>query len=689
MADRQLTGQSLFLPLAPGRRYRTTSAGLVLPDQSWTAARLGLVPIPEPNAWIGELTGAYLIASEYLAPCEAARGREFDRGGWTSALLALHPRDEYIYHLAALNHATNDMALLEAYQDRFMERVAPDVAKIARVALAGGIDGQRRRFLARQVVLLALRLVLVPPDPAQAADASLASGLANLDPETAAILLAHLAADSITQQRAADEPRFGGTAQSLAMEVIASHLFNERDDPGDLLARYRLLWTRYGSQLKGVQLRRQPVELLEEATGREFDDLTALGFAYYAAGLTHRPDTLVAVNAFANIAIGRPVIEQFLGLFSSTADELAEALRDCQLPWQMLPLAERPLLRAGDNVIVLDERYLLDRVTRGLYWPVHDQEKQHGEQARVLWTQAYGEMIENRAEDQLRQLAPPLVIPGASTFFTEEDLQRSFPSSKNTDAGIDFGADVVLAEIVSATVTVATRQTPDAASWRKDAEKIVMKKHASCMQRPSTCWPIRSRRLAAARAGRAGLPGGRVRRAVPGQPDHLARRQAPTSCRGTPGRWPDSAARPPRPRGTRSVQRPARDPAHHDARAHQRLAAVALSGGILPQLPQLLLRRSEHRPVRGTPRSTDIVHDDHAEPARPQARRDRRPGRRAGPIAAPSPRQAECQRYREDSVAVKLHDYFSGLLDSTWKCANSRLRSSSTTRPPSRPIPPI
>jgi hypothetical protein len=476
MADRQRTGQSLFLPLAPGRRYRTTSAGLVLPDQSWTAARLGLVPIPEPNAWIGELTGAYLIASEYLAPCEAARGREFDRGGWTSALLALHPRDEYIYHLAALNHATNDMALLEAYQDRFMERVAPDVAKVARVALAGGIDGQRRRFLARQVVLLALRLVLVPPDPAQAADASLASGLANLDPETAAILLAHLAADSITQQRAADEPRFGGTAQSLAMEVIASHLFNERDDPGDLLARYRLLWTRYGSQLKGVQLRRQPVELLEEATGLEFDDLTALGFAYYAAGLTYRPDTLVAVNAFANIAIGRPVIEQFLGLFSSTADELAEALRDCQLPWQMLPLAERPLLRAGDNAIVLDERYLLDRVTRGLYWPVHDQDKQHGEQARVLWTQAYGEMIENRAEDQLRQLAPPLVIPGASTFFTEEDLQRSFPSSKNTDAGIDFGADGVLAEIVSATVTVATRQTPDAASWRKDVEKIVMKK---------------------------------------------------------------------------------------------------------------------------------------------------------------------------------------------------------------------
>jgi hypothetical protein len=224
---------------------------------SWTAARLGLVPVPEPNAWIGELTGVYLVASEYLGPCEAARSRAFDGDAWISALLALHPRDQYIYQLAALNHATNDLALLDEYQQRFLARVAPDVAEVVRLALAGRVDGQPRRFLARQIVLLALRLVLVLPDPAPATDANLTAGLANLDLEVAAVLLAHLAADAITQRRQDDEPRFGGTAESLAMEVIASHLFNERDDPGDLLARYRLLWTRYGDQLKRVRLRRR------------------------------------------------------------------------------------------------------------------------------------------------------------------------------------------------------------------------------------------------------------------------------------------------------------------------------------------------------------------------------------------------------------------------------------------------
>jgi hypothetical protein len=50
------------------------------------------------------------------------------------------------------------------------------------------------------------------------------------------------------------------------------------------------------------------------------------------------------------------------------------------------------------------------RVTRGLYWLVHDYEKfTHGETARNRWTQAYSEMIETRVEDQLRAMAPRLI----------------------------------------------------------------------------------------------------------------------------------------------------------------------------------------------------------------------------------------------------------------------------------------
>jgi hypothetical protein len=129
------------------------------------------------------------------------------------------------------------------YQERFLAQVAGDVAAVIRRVLEGGVDGQRRRFLARQVVLRALRLVLVPPvrDPFRPPDPSVATALADFGPEAAAVLLVHLAADALTQEQRDDEPRFGSAPESLAMEMIANNLFNDHDDEGDLIARYRLL----------------------------------------------------------------------------------------------------------------------------------------------------------------------------------------------------------------------------------------------------------------------------------------------------------------------------------------------------------------------------------------------------------------------------------------------------------------
>ncbi len=81
-------------------------------------------------------------------------------------------------------------------------------------------------------------------------------------------------------------------------------------------------------------------------------------------------------------------------------------------------------------------------------------------------------MTETRAEDQLRSVAPPLV-GGGSTYFTEDDLLSAFPGTKNCDAGIDFGGDVLLAEVVSGTVTVPTREQANVMSFRADTERLV------------------------------------------------------------------------------------------------------------------------------------------------------------------------------------------------------------------------
>jgi hypothetical protein len=422
------------------------------------------------------MTRSYLIAGEYLEAGEAERGRAFRRDDWTSVLLALHPRAEYLHQLAALNHAACSRQSADAYQDRFLDQLPRVDADAARAALSGASDGRPRVLLARQAILRAMRLVLLPPVPARDPDPDVSALLAGVTPEMAATLLAHLAADALAHEIRVTEPQLGMTSESLGMEMVANGLFNERTDPGSLLARYRLLWTEYGNKLSRVSLRATPLTLLREATELDIDDIIALGFVCYGHVLACEPGEQVAFSGFADIRVQPETINRFLGLFSSSVDELAAALTDCQSSWQMLPIQNRPLLLSGGYLIVLDERYLIERITRGLYWLVHDHEKlAHGEQARRLWTQAYAEMTETRAEDQLREMAPPLV-GGGSTFFTEEDLKGAFPSTKNTDAGIDFGGDVLLAEVVSGTVTVPTREQADTESFRADTERLVLKK---------------------------------------------------------------------------------------------------------------------------------------------------------------------------------------------------------------------
>lgn len=457
---------------------RRSASGLVLPGVDDVARMLGLTPVLGESAFVERLSRVYLIAREYLEGFESARGRKYERDRWFAVLLAAHPAEEYLCQLAALNHAANSEELTLAYQDRFLEMLADDAAEAVRAAMAGGVDGRPRWLLARQMILRAMRMVLIPPESAATPDPGLVAHLEGIDPETAAIVLVHLAADSHQQDRSEGEPQLAGLAESLFMEIVANNVFNDRDDDGDMLGRYRLLWKDIGGSLSQVTPRRPPVDLLEEATGIDLEDLTALAYGYWAYARMRGLDTQIKQKAtiMPGIRAAEATIERFLGLFARTPAELAEELRDCPGSWQMLPLQARPLLRLGDDVVVLDERYLMERVTRGLSYLVLDHERDtYGDQARNLWTKAYGEMVERFAEDQLRAMAPPVLLGGGPAFFTEEHLQAAFPGQRSCDTVIDFGGEVVLAEIVSGTVTVRTREG-DAEAFRKDAKRLVLDK---------------------------------------------------------------------------------------------------------------------------------------------------------------------------------------------------------------------
>ena len=273
---------------------RNTSSGLVIPDLSWTAARFGLVPVR--NGWLDNAVRAYLTASEYLAPYEEAHGNKFDSSAWVDALLRLYPRELYVEVLAALNRAARFREPVLEYQQRFLQRLGPGLRAVVASAVAGGVDGQPRWFLARQPVLRAMRLVLTAPAPQSQADPRIAALIVGADHLTAAVMLVHLAADGLSRQEAGGEAQFGGASEGLAIEIICNQIFNEPHDVGGMVSRTWVLWTRHGASLKRAKLDRPPLVLLKEATALELAELLAMGFACWAMTAADRVNGPVRIN---------------------------------------------------------------------------------------------------------------------------------------------------------------------------------------------------------------------------------------------------------------------------------------------------------------------------------------------------------------------------------------------------------
>ncbi len=151
----------LFVATSAASAARATPSGLAIPDLSWTAARFGLVPVRD--GWLDNGTGAYLTASEYLAPYELAHGHGFDPSAWADVLLRLHPGELYVQVLAALNRAARFRDPVFEYEQRFLRRLGPGLRIVVASVLAGGVDGKPRWFLARQPTLRAMRMVLARP----------------------------------------------------------------------------------------------------------------------------------------------------------------------------------------------------------------------------------------------------------------------------------------------------------------------------------------------------------------------------------------------------------------------------------------------------------------------------------------------------------------------------------------------
>jgi hypothetical protein len=163
---------------------------------------------------------------------------------------------------------------------------------------------------------------------------------------------------------------------------------------------------------------------------------------------------------------------------AATPEELRKAFAEHTGPFDYFPLQDKPVLRLGDDLIVLDKDFLVERFTTGLYHSVFAHEKANLPDPTKLprrWVDAFGEMFELSVEDQVFAMAREEA--GMQTIFTEEDMKRAYgEGTKRPDVLAYYGSYLVVFEVVSGRLTAAARSGGDLEAFARKTEELVLKK---------------------------------------------------------------------------------------------------------------------------------------------------------------------------------------------------------------------
>lgn len=430
-----------------------TAEGLLIPA--------GAVPAPI------DYLGVFITLEEY-APDPVLVGGMTSEDVVEAVTQWHYPRDQLVLALALLNRMpSKGKKRLDELVEYYTGWLGAEPAERLRGLLAAE-GGRRRVLLARQPILAAMRAAIVDghddelqPAPEKPLDVH-------------AILLSHGIASGLHSGE--DDGRtLAGFPAKLVMEILRIGLLYQSDDPFAAIDRFSRLWLEYGDKVERVSLRASPRDLLRDATGLEIEDILAMGFALLAHTMNWTPDEDYAPYLRPEFGtIDQDRVDRFVDLVSDDLGGLKARFAEHTGEFDFLPFQETPVIGTDAGLLAVDQAYLWDRVTSGLYWVVHDYEKKnHGEGARVLWTQAYAEMVERMAEDQVEAMAPTIL--GGKSLYSEEDFKAAF-GGKQADAGIDFGTAFVLFEIVSAQLATPTRIEGDLDQFEKDTERLVIKK---------------------------------------------------------------------------------------------------------------------------------------------------------------------------------------------------------------------
>ena len=413
------------------------SSGLWIadPEDNPFAKSLGLVKERINDTWLDEMTAIWMISSDYLNESLLDSKVAFNPSDHQAFLLSMYSRDDLIYALAVLNNATFQAGGTDFILNYVKQFLNPKVYSTI-LGLVNGKGENRRVFLTRATILRTMRIVAENSPSSEKAADSVSSErhrkYLRLDLILCAVLLVHVVGEQMKAPRTSSDSttvaKDFGIAPDLILELICSGALVRTENVGNLIGRTRLLYVEYAPRVSRFTLKLPILEFIREAIGMPFDDYLSIGFALWA---------------------------------------FTESKKDLQAP----------LISIDSGVfLVLDQQYLLDCFTRGLYWRIHDHARDvYGDDERKKWTQFYAEMHEAMVGSYFRSFALEYVGE-RTTFFGEEKLKLAFPEGQVCDFGLDFGEAVILGEAQSGQFARNTIQGADVNQYLKDLNKMVLGK---------------------------------------------------------------------------------------------------------------------------------------------------------------------------------------------------------------------
>jgi hypothetical protein len=424
----------------------------------------GLLVAPGAELTLLNFGGAYLVFSEY-APLDglgeqphkvAAKLRESFAAG--------EPFREMMAALAALNHfahypdqatpaiQTVRAALQPEPQQRFDNRLSD------------------RQVFARQPILKSMRLVLSNPNRP-----FVRQHPPGLDP----IFLVHATGDAMTRDDPHSDDQIGGLPDDFVMDIVANWTFHEGDDHWALMTRQAMLWRVHGDEAKKQFGSQSAVDLLAVTTGLEPEDFLAFGFSLIAHAMQWSPEKPSFVD-LTQVLDKAPAVKRdaFVDLVCGTPDYFTQVFSSSdKSQWDLLAFESRPILNLNDDLLVLDESLLWERVTAGLYWFVFDSLKAtKGYPEAEKWTRAWGDVVEATVGDMLQACALK-TLDGVRLLWDEKDIWKAYGNDRPAaDFVVDRGDRLIMFEVVSGQLTTNTRINLTRAGFDADIEKLVMSK---------------------------------------------------------------------------------------------------------------------------------------------------------------------------------------------------------------------